>query len=123
MEILIRVLVNAAALAVAAWLFDGIRISGSDTTDRVITLLIVAAIFGLVNAFVGTIVKLLTLPFIIITLGILLVVINAFLLLLTEWIADLVGLGFHVSGFGTAFFASIVISLVSWILTLVIDRD
>ncbi len=113
MTFVTRVLANAVALAVAAWLFDGIRVRGDDTTGQVLTVLGVALVFGVVNAVVAPVVKLLSLPFIILTLGLLLLVINALMLILTSRISEAVGLGFRVDGFWTAVFASIVISVVS----------
>ena len=89
MNILVRLLVNAVALAVAAWLIPGITLDeGATNTDRAITLAIVAAIFGLVNALIRPVVKLLALPLIILTLGLITFVINALMLLLTSWITD-----------------------------------
>ena len=119
------VLVNACALAVAAWIFDGIRIGGPamDTSDRLLHLAIVAALFGLVNAFLAPVIKLLSLPFIIVTLGLMLIVINALMLLLVSEIADAVDLRFAVDGFWTAFWAAIVISLVSAAMNVVLDDD
>ena len=90
-NLIIKLLANAVALAVAAWLVSGITIQGATTGRRVLTLLIVAAIFGLVNAVVKPIVKLLSLPFIILTLGLLIFVINAVMLLLTSWITGQAG--------------------------------
>jgi putative membrane protein len=113
---LVRVLVNALALGAAAWLFEGIEVRGTSTGDQALTLLVVAVVFGLVNAIVAPVVKLLSLPFIVLTLGLLLLVINAFMLLLTSWIAHAMGLGFHVDGLWTAILGSIVISVVSAIL-------
>lgn len=113
MTFVTRVLANAVALAVAAWLFDGIRVRGGDTTRQVLTVLGVAVVFGVVNAVVAPVVKLLSLPFIIVTLGLLLLVINALMLILTSRISEAVGLGFRVDGFWTAVFGSIVISVVS----------
>jgi putative membrane protein len=120
---LIRVVVNALALAVAAWLFNGIEVTGSDTGKQALTLLAVGLVFGLVNAFVAPIVKLLSLPFIILTLGLLLLVINALMLLLTSKIAGALDLGFHVDGFWTAVWGSIVISITSAILGAVFRDD
>lgn len=117
------VLVNAAALAVAAWLFDGIRIGGADPSDRLVTLLVVALIFGLINAVVAPVVKLLALPFIIVTLGLLLIVINAAMLLLVAEIADAMDVRFRVGGFWTAVAGGVVISLVSWALGLAFRDD
>ena len=121
MNLLIRVAVNAAALAAAAWVLDGIRLT--DRQDRVLTLLGVAVVFGLVNAFVAPVIKLLSLPFVILTLGLLLWVINAAMLMLTSRIADALGLGFEVDGFGTALLGALVISVVGALLGSLVDDD
>lgn len=122
-RILTAVLVNAAALAAAAWLFDGIRIGGAETSDRLVTLLVVALIFGLVNALVAPVVKFLALPFIIVTLGLLLVVINAGMLLLVAEIAEGLDVRFRVAGFWTAVGGAVVISVVSWALGVAFRDD
>lgn len=119
MGFLLRIAISAAALAAAAWLLDGIGFTGRD--DRVLTLLGVALVFGLVNAVVAPVVKLLSLPFIILTLGLLLWVINAAMLLLTSAIAEGIGLGFRVEGFGTALVGALIISVVSALLGAVLD--
>jgi putative membrane protein len=107
--------VNALALGVAVWLFDGITLTGSSTSDRLVTLLIVGAIFGVITSVVRPIVNFLSLPLIILTLGLMLLVTNALMLLLTSKVADSVGLNFHVDGFWTAVFGAIVISIASMI--------
>ena len=104
----------AGALAVAAWLVDGIRLTSATDESRFVTLLVVGLIFGVVNAFVRPVVMLLSLPFIILTLGFLLLVINAGMLLFTAWLADLFDVGFHVDGFWTALVGSIIITIVGW---------
>jgi putative membrane protein len=119
-EILIKLFVNAVALAAAAWLLDDISLSGSTTTRRVITLLAVAAIFGVVNAFIKPLAKLLSLPFIILTLGLLIFVINALMLLLTSGISGALDLPFHVEGFGTALIGAVIITVVSWLLNVIL---
>jgi putative membrane protein len=108
--------VNALALGAATWLFDGITLTGDTDTDKVLTLVIVGAIFGVITSFVRPIVRLLSLPLIVLTLGLMLFVINALMLLLTSAIADGIDLGFHVDGFWTALWGSIVISIASIIL-------
>ncbi len=124
MTILVRLLVNAVALAAAAWLLSGITIStGATDRDRAITLLVVAAIFGVVNAVIRPIVKLLTLPFIILTLGLLVFVINALMLLLTSWITDQLDVQFHVEGFGTALIGALIITAVGWILDIILPDN
>lgn len=120
---LIRVVVNALALAVATWLLPDISVGGGRQSSQLVTLLLVAVIFGLVNAIVRPIVKLLSLPFIILTLGLLIFVINAFMLLLTSWLSKQLGLGFHVDGFFTALIGALIITVVTWVLELVLpDR-
>jgi putative membrane protein len=123
-KFLIRVVVDALALAAAAWLVGGITVTEEAREDQVIALVIVAVIFGLINAVVAPVVKLLSLPFIILTLGLFLLVINAALLLLTSWIAGEIGLGFEVDGFWSAVLGAIVITIATWILEAVLpDGD
>lgn len=116
--------VNALALGAAIWLFQGITLRGATTTDRVVTLVVVGGIFGLVSSVVKPVLKVVSFPFIVLTLGLLLLVINALMLLLTSWIAGRLDLGFHVSGFWVAVFGSIVISLAGMVLNAVVpDGD
>jgi putative membrane protein len=109
--LLIRVLVNAAALWVAARVIDGITLEGGFGST-----LLVALIFGVVNAFIKPIAKLISLPIRMITFGLFTLVINALLLMLTAWISA----GMSVDRFWWALFGAIVISLVSWALSLFI---
>ena len=124
-RVLVTVAVHAAALAAAAWIFDGIRVGNpsGDTSDRVVTLILVAALFGIINAIVTPIVKLLSLPFILLTLGLFLLVVNALMLLLTREIAQALDLAFRVDGFWTAVWGGLVISLVGMALNAVLDND
>ena len=123
MSILVRLLVNAVALAVAAWLLTGITITGASDGDRATTLVVVAVIFGVVNAVIRPIVKIVTLPFIILTLGLLVFVINALMLLLTSWITDQLDVAFHVEGFGTALIGALIITAVGWVLDIVLPES
>jgi putative membrane protein len=116
MRIIVWLAVNALALGVAVWLFDGITLTGSSDTNRFVELVLVGAIFGLINMIVRPIVRLLSLPLIVVTLGLMLLVVNALMLLLTSWIAESTDLGFHVDGFWTALWGSIVISIASLVL-------
>jgi putative membrane protein len=123
-KFIIGVVANALALALAAWLLAGIKLTDASRTDQVITLVLVALIFGVINAVVRPVVKLLSLPFIILTLGLLIFVINALMLLLTSWISGQVGLGFHVDGFWTAIFGGIIVMVATWIIELLLpDGD
>ncbi|MFG1818887.1 phage holin family protein [Kribbella sp. NPDC049174] len=120
-NLIIKLLANAVALAIAAWLVSGITIQGATTGRRILTLLIVAAIFGLVNAVVKPIVKLLSLPFIILTLGLLIFVINAAMLMLTSWITGKLDVQFHVADFWPdALLGALVITVVGMLLNAVL---
>jgi putative membrane protein len=121
-NLIIRLLANAVALAVASWIVSGITLEGATTGRRIVTLLIVAAIFGIVNAVVKPIVKLLSLPFIILTLGLLIFVINAAMLLLTSWITGKLDVQFHVDGFWAALLGSLVITVVGMLLNAVLPE-
>ena len=116
-------LTNAAAVAVAAWLLDGITLKGADWQDKIPPLLAVALILGIVTVFVEPVVKVLSLPFIILTIGLFLLVINALMLLLTSWIADKADVGFHVEGFWTALVGSIIITIVTGFIDVAVLDD
>lgn len=109
-------LANAAALAAATFLLSGITLNTPTMGRKVLALLIVALIFGVLNAIVKPLFKLVTAPIVLLTLGLFLLVINACMLLLTSWVADKVNLGWHVDGFWTAVFGAIIVSIVSFLL-------
>ncbi|MFC6158242.1 phage holin family protein [Kribbella sp. NPDC058693] len=119
-NLIIRLLANAVALAVASWLVAGITLQGATTGKRVLTLLIVAAIFGVVNAIVKPVVKVLSFPLLILTLGLLTFVINALMLWLTSWITGKLDVQFHVDGFWAALFGALIITVVGMIINLVL---
>ena len=119
---LIRIVANACGLAAAAWVFTGIRVSGHPERDRIITLVFVALIFGIVNEIVRPIVAFLSFPLYLVTLGLMYFVVNALMLLLTGWLARQLNVGFHVHGFWTAVFGSIVVSIISWLVSLVLPE-
>lgn len=121
-------LTYAAGLAVAAWLLDGIWFDGplaggAELREKWLPLLVVALILGVVSMFVEPVVKLVSLPFIILTLGLLLVVINALMLLLTARLAGAFDQGFHVEGFLTAVLGSVVITVVGWSVRTVLPSE
>ena len=116
MRTILRLLATAGALAVATWLLSGITLTASSTSGKILALLIVALIFGVLNAIVKPIFALVTLPLLLLTLGLFLLVINACIMLLTSWVAEKVGLGWHVDGFWTAVFGAIIVSIVSFFL-------
>lgn len=88
------------------------------------TLILVALVFGLVNFLVKPVVQLLTIPLFILTLGLITLIVNALMLLLTSWLAGVLDLSFHVEGFWTAVLGGLIISVVSWALNVVLpDGD
>ncbi|MGL5809017.1 MAG: phage holin family protein [Nocardioides sp.] len=129
MRIVSWLVTNAIALAVAAWAIDGIFFDGptegsAELGEKLLPLLAVALILGLVSVFVEPVVKFLSLPFIVLTIGLFLLVINALMLMLTGWIAGRAGVGFEVTGFWPALLGSIIITVVTGFIDLVaIDDD
>jgi putative membrane protein len=110
-------LLNAAALWVAAWLLPGLDFQGT-----LLQLLLVAAVFGIVNSLLRPILTVLTCPLIVVTLGLFTLVINALMLLLTGWLSTRWDLGFTVTGFWAAFLGGLVVGLVSVVLSLLLPR-
>jgi putative membrane protein len=115
MNFLVRLLINAAALYLATRFVDGISFDG-----EIGFLFVVALIFGVVNTIVKPILFVLTLPFVIVTLGLFILVLNALMLWLTGRISDAADLGFHVAGFSAAFIGGLLVSVVSFVLSLMV---
>ena len=121
MKFVMWVIVNALALGTAVWLFSDITLAGADSrSDKIITLLIVGAIFGVITSVVRPIVNLLSLPLIILSLGLMLLVTNALMLMLTSAVADTFDLHFHVEGFWTAVWGALVISIAGTVLAAIL---
>lgn len=119
MSILIRLIVNAAALWVATQLVPGVTYTGGG-----LPFFGVALVFGVVNTIIRPVAKLLTFPLIIVTLGIFLFVINGLMLWLTSRLSAGLGLGFHVAGFWPAFWGAMVVTIVSTLLSMMVgDGD
>lgn len=111
-SLLLHWILNAAALWVAAALIPGLDFNGGPGR-----LLLVAAVFGIVNSTLRPLLTILTCPLIILTLGLFTLVINALMLLVTGWLSESWNLGFAVSGFWAAFFGGLVVGLVSMLLS------
>ena len=118
MAILIRLCINAAALWAAVRLVPGVSFTGDWRL-----LLVVALIFGVLNTLVKPVLWILTLPFLVVTLGLFTFVLNAFLLWLTSAVSGALGLGFHVDGFGAAFVGALVVSAVSILLSMFVSKS
>jgi len=117
MPFFIRLLVNAAALWVATRVVPGVTYTGGP-----LPMLAVALVFGVMNAILRPIAIVLTFPILILTLGLFTLVINGVMLWLTSSLSGALGLGFHVRGFWPAFWGALVVTVVSWALSMLI-RD
>lgn len=117
-RLLLRWAINALALWAAVQLVPGVTHTGSNTS-----LLVVALIFGLVNALVRPLLLFLTCPLIVLTLGLFVLIVNALLFSMTDWISSLFGLGFDVAGFWPTLVGSLVVSVVSGVLTLLLKDE
>ena len=111
MDFLIRILVNAAALWVAARLVPGIEAGGIGS------ILAIAIVFGVLNALIRPFLKLVSCPIILLTLGLFTLVVNAVMLLLTAWFGAKLGIDFRVDGFFAAFLGALLVSVVSTVLS------
>ncbi|GIL36490.1 MULTISPECIES: phage holin family protein [Phycicoccus] len=123
---LIRVGINAVALWVAALVVQGVDLAEDQvsTGRKILTIVLVALVFGLVNAVIKPIAKFFSFPFIILTLGLFTFIVNALMLQITEWISNGLGLSFTIDHFfWDAVLAAIVITLVSWVLSVVLPED
>jgi putative membrane protein len=121
MKLLLRILIPAAALWVAHLLISGIQLRGGSDLSKVGTLILVALIFGVVNAVLKPIIKTVGCLFYVLTLGLIGLVVNGLLLWLCSWIAGKLSLPFHITGFAAAFWGAIIVGIVGWLLNLVFD--
>jgi len=122
MRFVLRVLITAVAMLVATWLLAGIEVTASTTARKIATLVVVALIFGVINAVLKPIVKVVGCVFYILTLGLIGLVVNGLLLWLTSWVAGKLKLPFHITGFWPAFWGAIIIGVVSWLLSILLGE-
>jgi putative membrane protein len=122
MRIIIRWIITAIAIFLTAWLLPGINITSS---NGFVTVALVAVILGFLNAVVRPILAILSCGCIVATMGLFMLVINAFVLWLTGWVAAELNIGFQVEGFWPALWGSIVISIISFVLSMLFldERD
>ncbi len=122
MRILLRLLASAVALAVATAVVPGIELQTASLGSKTLTLIGVALIFGVINAILKPIVKLIGCAFYVLTLGLVGLVVNGLLLWLTSYLAGKLKLPFHITGFWPAFWGAIIVGLVGWLFGILI-RD
>ena len=123
---LVKTVINAVALWIAAVMVQGINLAEdqSSVAERIFTIIVVALVFGIVNALLKPLAKTLAFPFIVLTLGLFTIVINAFMLQVTDWLAAPLGLSFSVNHFfWDAILGAIIISIVSMVLNFVIPDE
>ena len=117
--LLIRWLVNAVALWLTVLVVPGLAFTSPDPVH----VLLVAAVFGLVNAVLRPILTVLSCPLVVLTMGLFILVINALMLMATGWLSQQLGLGFEVSGFIPALIGGLIVGIVSAVLTLAVGRN
>ncbi|MDM7885841.1 MULTISPECIES: phage holin family protein [Curtobacterium] len=123
MRFLVRLVVNAVALWLTTLLVSGVTVTpfgDGDTTAVVLTFLLVAFVFGLVNAVVGTIIRIVAFPLYVLTLGLISLVVNAVLLLIVAGISDAIGFGLQVESFGWGIVGAFVLAVFSWLIGLIV---
>jgi len=118
MSFVVRVVINGIAIWFAALLLSGLEIVGGTTTAQQIGIIaLIALVFGIVNAIVKPIAQLISLPLFILTLGLFTLVVNALMLMLTAWVTEATSWGLRVDSFGTAVIGALIISVVSFTLS------
>jgi putative membrane protein len=122
MRLLLRILIPAAALGVAHLVISGIELTGSSDLTKAGTLIVVALIFGIVNAVIKPIVKTVGCLFYVLTLGLIGLIVNGLLLWLCSWVAGKLSVPFHITGFWPAFWGAIIVGIVGWLLNLIFDE-
>ena len=117
-KFILRWAINAVALYLAVYFVPGVNLEGG-----FVSLIWLALIFGLINAFLRPLLKLLTCPLIFLTLGLFTLLINTFLFWLTGEIGQAFGIGFTVAGFWPAFLGGLVVTVVSVIMSLILKDE
>jgi putative membrane protein len=110
---LVRLVISGIAIWVAALIVPGVQLGEAEFGEQLLTILVVALIFGVVNAVLGPVIRVVTLPLYLLTLGLFSLIVNALLLWLTGWMATQMGLAFSVVGFWGAVLGALVVSLVT----------
>jgi putative membrane protein len=125
MGILIRLGISALALWIATLVISGITLGGDSIPAKVGTVIAVAVIFGIVNAILRPIIKTIGCMFYVLTLGLIAIVVNGALFMLTSWIAEQLDLPFHVANFWpSAVLGALLVGVISWVLNLLVpDRE
>jgi putative membrane protein len=122
MRFLIKLIINALALWLTTLIVAGIAVKpwAYGTWPTILTYLLVALIFGIVNGIVGTVIRVVAFPLYILTLGLISLIVNALLLLIVSWISDAMGFGLNVSGFWAGVWGALVLAIIAWLMGLIV---
>jgi putative membrane protein len=123
MSFVVRLLVNAVALWLTTLIVGGVHVvpfGSQDTLAWVLTYLLLALIFGIVNGVVGTLIRVVAFPLYVLTLGLISILVNGLLLLLVAWISSGLGFGLIIDGFWWGVLGALVLGLISWLIGLII---
>jgi putative membrane protein len=123
MRFLVRLLINAFALWLTTLIVSGVTVvpfSPGGTLETVLTFLLVALIFGVVNGIIGNLIRIVAFPVYVLTLGLIALIVNGLLLLLVAWLSSLFGFGLHVESFWWGVLGALVLGLTSWFIGIVL---
>ncbi len=122
MRFLLRVIINSVALWLTTLIVSGVSVHpyAGGTTATVLTYLLIAVIFGVVNAIVGTVIRVVAFPLYVLTLGLISFIVNGLLLLIVAWISDAMGFGLHIDGFWWGVLGALVLGIIAWLIGLVL---
>ena len=122
MRFFVKVIVIAFALWLTTFIVSGVKVVPYEDTTlaTVLTYLLVALIFGLVNAIVGTFIRVVAFPIYVLTLGLVSFIVNGLLLLMVDWISGLMGFGLRIEGFWWGVLGALVLGLISWLIGLIV---
>jgi putative membrane protein len=123
MRLLVRLLINAVALWLTTIIVTGVKVvpfAPGETLQVVITYLLVAAIFGIVNGVIGNLIRIVAFPIYVLTLGLISLLVNGLLLLIVHWISSLIGFGLVVDGFWWGVLGALVLGLIAWLIGIIL---
>lgn len=122
MRFIVKVIVSAFALWLTTLIVSGVRVIPYEDSElsTVLTYLLIAVIFGIVNATIGTFIRIVAFPLYVLTLGLISFIVNALLLLIVGWVSGLMGFGLEIDGFWWGVLAALVLGLISWLIGLVV---
>ncbi|MGJ4845492.1 phage holin family protein [Leifsonia sp. Le1] len=122
MRFLVKLIINALALWFTTLIVSGVAVRpyAEGTLPTILTYLLIALIFGVVNAIVGTAIRIVAFPIYILTLGLISFIVNGLLLLLVAWISGLMGFGLYIAGFWWGVLGALVLALIAWLMGLIL---